>query len=103
MFSLTKNMCNFTMYANVGRVSTKLLLNDRELSVTIHKSTNKLSVRLSNVIDTSWLPPLSLCDSCSALLFLFSGTIVILHDFTARYRMALLVKLLVFLSSPFFS
>lgn len=30
--------------------------------------------------DTSQLPSLSLCDSCGALLFLFSGTIVILHD-----------------------
>jgi len=37
-------------------------------------------VWLFHTRDTSWLPFFSLCDSCSASLFLFSGTIVILHD-----------------------
>lgn len=31
-FSVTEITCNFTMYANVGRVTTELLLNSRELS-----------------------------------------------------------------------
>lgn len=31
-FSLTETLRNFTMYANVGRVTTELLLNARELS-----------------------------------------------------------------------
>lgn len=85
--SLTETMCNFTMYANVGKATTELLLDSREISrLTIHKNkTNQWALRKA----VSWLPSFSLCDSCSALLFLFSGTIVILHDFTARYRMAL--------------
>lgn len=30
----TETMCNFTMYANAGAVTTDLLLNNREVSVT---------------------------------------------------------------------
>lgn len=35
-FSLMEILRNFTMYANVGLVSTQLLPNSRRLSVTIH-------------------------------------------------------------------
>lgn len=30
--SSAETMCNFTMYANVGRATTELLLNSREIS-----------------------------------------------------------------------
>lgn len=52
-----ETLCNL-MYANVGRVTTELLLNSRGLSVTIQKRTDGLFDRL----------------------FPFSGMIVILHD-----------------------
>lgn len=80
---LSETLRNFTIYANVGQVTTELLLNSRELSR--YKTTNEHFERLS---DTSWLPSFSLCDSCSALLFLFSAT-VMAHGFTARYWIAL--------------
>lgn len=55
-----ETLCNFIMYANVGRVTTERLLNRRELSVTIQKPTNEHFDRLSDRV-TPLGCPLSHC------------------------------------------
>lgn len=60
MFSLMEALCNFTMYANVGRVTSELLLNNRKFSVSIHTTTNGHFQRLSDR-ETTLGCPLSHC------------------------------------------
>lgn len=59
-FSSTEIRRNFTMYANVGRVTTELPQQLRTLSVTIHKTTNEHFKRLSDR-ETPLGCPLSHC------------------------------------------
>lgn len=83
---LTEDLCNLSVFANVG-AHWAAALQVKTLNKT--QWTFTMAVKKSNSGC-----PFSLCDSCSALLFLFSGTIVILHDFTARYCLALWSNLL---------
>lgn len=89
VFSSAETPCNFIIYANERKVTTKLLLNSRNFlwvslcyKHTIKKSMNTLKDCLTK---RHLLAALSHCVTAHSTLLFLSGGTVVLHGFTARW------------------
>lgn len=103
VFSSAETPCNFIIYANERKVTTKLLLNSRNFlwvslcyKHTIKKPMNTLKDCLTK---RHLLAALSHCVTAHSTLLFLSGGTVVLHGFTARYQMVWWSKVSSFFSS----